>query len=317
MNRQLAFCPGGPIQLARCRVSLATADGEEPQLCANFSHLKPKNDYSCDPTFRLGCRGGAPKRGVLPRLDLSRHRTREALMVLEVAHVSERSDRFMASHAGHFGAPGAECSLRRLAIMTDTAAKVPDPSPKPHSEPPSLEQELLYRVARGDRAALAQLYALHAGLMLGLAMRILRDGKEAEDLLHDVFVETWKRAGEYDPSRASVKGWLLMLVRSRCLDQLRSARVRRVTLVDSVPDDQVTAIDKRVGERGQLYGALDQLGADQRHVLELGYFQGLSSQEIADTLGVPIGTVKSRVAAALSNLRALIGPSAEMSDAHE
>ncbi len=66
-----------------------------------------------------------------------------------------------------------------------------------------------------------------------------------------------------------------MLVRSRCLDQVRSARVRRVTLVDAVPDDQLVVTDKRVGERGQLYGALDRLGADQRHVLELGYFSGL------------------------------------------
>lgn len=238
-------------------------------------------------------------------------------MVLEATHVSERSDRFTVPHTGHLGASRDRCSLRRLAAMTDMPANTAKSAPTVVSGPPGIEQELLYRVARGDRPALAQLYAMHASLMLGLAMRILRDKKEAEDLLHDVFVETWKRAGEYDPTRASVKGWLLMLVRCRCLDQVRSARVRRVTLVDAVPDDQLVVTDKRVGERGQLYGALDRLGADQRHVLELGYFQGLSSQEIADTLGVPIGTVKSRVAAALSNLRALIGPDAEMRNAHE
>lgn len=238
-------------------------------------------------------------------------------MVLQASHVSQRQNRFTVPRPGHLVAKSDRCPLHQLARMTNAQANARVHTKALSAEPPSLEQELLYRVARGDRAALAQLYALHAGLMLGLAMRILRDRKEAEDLLHDAFVETWKRAGEYDPARASVKGWLLMLVRSRCLDQVRSARVRRVTLVDTIPDEQVVPADKRVGERGQLYGALDRLGAEQRHVLELGYFQGLSSQEIADTLGLPLGTVKSRVAAALSHLRALIGPDAEMGNAHE
>lgn len=198
---------------------------------------------------------------------------------------------------------------RRLVPMTEPRGEAQGPA---HGRTPVVEsdQECLYRIARGDRAALAQLYTAFAPLMLGLAVRIIRDPKEAEDLIHDVFVEAWKRAGDYDPTRASVKAWLLMMVRSRALDRLRSARAKQVTLVAAVPEVEVLS-DGTAGERGQLHGALARLTPEQRSVLELGYFQGLSSQEIATTLGVPIGTVKSRVAAALGHLRVMLGHSGE------
>ncbi len=114
-------------------------------------------------------------------------------MVLEATHVSERSDRFTVPHTGHLGASRDRCSLRRLAAMTDMPANTAKSVPTVVSGPPGIEQELLYRVARGDRPALAQLYAMHASLMLGLAMRILRDKKEAEDLYT---MCSWKRGSE-------------------------------------------------------------------------------------------------------------------------
>src|SRR5688572_12933957 len=103
-------------------------------------------------------------------------------MVLEATHVSQRSDRFTVPRPGRRVASRDRCSLHRLADMTDVHANATEVTTN-QVQAPSVEQEVLYRVARGDRAALAQLYALHGGLMLGLAMRIVRDRKEAEDLL--------------------------------------------------------------------------------------------------------------------------------------
>ena len=91
----------------------------------------------------------------------------------------------------------------------------------------SLEVDALCRVARGDREALACLYDAHGEVVYGVLMTILRQPSEAQDLLHDVFVEVLERAGDYDPRRGSVRGWLLMRARSRALDRVRSARVRR------------------------------------------------------------------------------------------
>jgi RNA polymerase sigma-70 factor (ECF subfamily) len=175
------------------------------------------------------------------------------------------------------------------------------------------DQALLYRLARGERAALAVLYERHAAMMLALAQRILRDAREAEDLVHDVFVEAWRHAGDYDPTRASVRSWLLLRVRSRCLDRARSAGVRRVSLMPSPRELPREDAEAHAADHGRVRAALDALSSEQRRVLELGYFHGLSSQEIADYLGIPIGTVKSRVSAAMVQLRRALGaaPSGE------
>jgi RNA polymerase sigma-70 factor (ECF subfamily) len=168
------------------------------------------------------------------------------------------------------------------------------------------DHAVLYSLARGDRQALAQLYERHVSVMMALAQRMLRDPREAEDLVHDVFMEAWRHAGEYDPTRSSVRSWLLLRLRSRCLDRMRSASVRRVQLMAElieVPRDDGEAYKS---DHGRIRAALDGLSTDHRTVLELGYFQGLSSQEIADSLGIPIGTVKSRVGAALNQLRRVL-----------
>lgn len=231
-------------------------------------------------------------------------------MVAELAHVFPCLVSTLSEPVA-VGMPRLGRSFPGLLPMNESDGETPvdvrgQSSPSLHDE-----QACLYRIARGDRQALAQLYTAFAPLMMGLAVRIIRDPKEAEDLLHDVFVEAWRRAGDYDPTRSSVKAWLLMMVRSRALDRVRSARARQVTLVAAVPDVEVATSDGNLGERGQLQGALERLSPEQRSVLELGYFQGLSSQEIAATLGVPVGTVKSRVAAALNHLRAMLDHSGE------
>lgn len=167
----------------------------------------------------------------------------------------------------------------------------------------STDQDLLYAVARGDRAALADLYRLHAGRMFALAIHMLKDRREAEDLVHDVFVEAWQHSGDYDCRRGSVRAWLLMRLRSRALDRRRSTRARQVALVADFDDMRGEDAFHDAPDHGRMRSALLSLTAHQRAVLELGYFRGLSSQEIADHLGIPIGTVKSRVSAALVQLR--------------
>ena len=163
--------------------------------------------------------------------------------------------------------------------------------------------QLLIRVARGDRTSLAALYERHAGIMTAVAERMLRDRREAEDVLHDVFVEIWRCAGDYDPSICSVRGWFLMRLRSRCLDRLRAAKRRRGHMQQIRLQSDPAPPEKEASDGFRVRGAIAGLTHDQQHVLTLAYFAGLSANEIANRLHIPVGTVKSRLGAALRGLR--------------
>lgn len=166
---------------------------------------------------------------------------------------------------------------------------------------------LVRAVARGDQAALAALYDRHAPLLLAVGRRILGAPREAEDLLHDVFLEAWRAAGDYDPARGSVRAWLVMRMRSRALDRVRAAGRAKVVLGASDAQPEVAGEPQDLGrgvDRARVLVALERLSPEHREILELGYFEGLSSSEIAARLSVPIGTVKSRVARGLAQLRA-------------
>jgi RNA polymerase sigma-70 factor (ECF subfamily) len=174
---------------------------------------------------------------------------------------------------------------------------------------------LVAGAAQGDGGALATLYDKYSGQMLGLCVRILRDRREAEDVLHDVFIEVWRRAGDYDRRRGSVRSWLLMRTRSRALDRARSHGFSRSVPFDDSTASRRTAADdpSAAPDHARVHRALDELPLEQRRVIELGYFEGLSSSEIATRVGAPVGTVKSRVAAGLAKLRrqmALVGGTA-------
>ncbi len=176
------------------------------------------------------------------------------------------------------------------------------------------DEALIYAIARGDREALAKLYDRQAALLLGLGARIFAGGasaREVEDVLHDVFVEVWKHAGDFDPERASARTWLCLRMRSRCLDRARAANRRRAAPLDEASIEPLPESQSAVVDAARVRHALDGIPELQRQVLVLGYFQGLSSQEIADTLQIPLGTVKSRVAAGLTHLRGLLSEKAE------
>jgi RNA polymerase sigma-70 factor (ECF subfamily) len=178
------------------------------------------------------------------------------------------------------------------------SALVSGDSDKGESKPES-DEALVRAVANGDTCALAALYDRHAPLMLGLARRIVIGKPEAEDIVHDVFVEAWRRAADYDEQRGSVKAWLMLRTRSRALDFRKSAGGD--DWLAALADPRAT--DSEAPDRARLRQLLVALSDDQRQVLFLGYFEGLSSSEIATRLGIPLGTVKSRVAAALTLLR--------------
>jgi RNA polymerase sigma-70 factor, ECF subfamily len=165
---------------------------------------------------------------------------------------------------------------------------------------------LVLAMAGGDRDALARLYRRHGSTLLALALRIVRERREAEDVLHDVFLEAWRRAKDFDPERGRARTWLAIRMRSRALDLRKSARVSRNegdAGIDRVVDDH----ERTSPDHGRVRAALAELPTDQRRVLELAYFEGLSCSEIATRVSIPLGTVKSRLAAALLRLREHIG----------
>jgi len=169
-----------------------------------------------------------------------------------------------------------------------------------------LDAALVAKMAAGDLPAMSQLYQRHASILLGLAVRIVKDRQAAEDLLHDVFLEAWRAAKTFDPRRGRVRTWLAIRMRSRALDLQKSARVSRNAGdagLETLVDQGLTSSP----DHARVRTALSDLGADQRRVLELAYFEGLSCAEIAERIAIPVGTVKSRLAAGLDRLRTELG----------
>jgi RNA polymerase sigma-70 factor (ECF subfamily) len=169
------------------------------------------------------------------------------------------------------------------------------------------------RMARGDSSALADLYDRHARAIYSLAVRILSDAAEAEDVVQDVFTQAWRQAARYDATRAPVVGWLLVITRARALDRLRAQRSRIVPTElgestpqprDPDPSQETLAITAEQADR--LRGALGALPEGQRTALELAYYQGLSQSDIAERLQQPLGTIKTRIRSGLLKLREVL-----------
>src|SRR5580700_9581017 len=179
-----------------------------------------------------------------------------------------------------------------------------DPAP-----PGGSDAEILRRVATGDVAAVGLLYDRYASTLLPVALRILRERAEAEDVLHDAFVAVSDRAGQYVPERGSVVAWLVTLVRNLSIDRTRR-RDRRGTLARDViahePAPSTRSPETQTADaaqREQVRRALASLPDVQRETLEIAFFEGLSYPEIAERENVPLGTIKSRAARAITSLR--------------
>jgi RNA polymerase sigma-70 factor (ECF subfamily) len=166
---------------------------------------------------------------------------------------------------------------------------------------------LLRRLAAGDQKALGEFYDLFASLANGLALRILRDTSDAEDVVQESFVQVWRQASRYDPRRGSPQAWLCTIARTRALDRLRRRVSRREDATDAPP---ATTDAPQTEETLTVRKALDGLSTDQRRALELAYYQGLTQTEIARELGEPLGTIKTRIRTAMIRLREALGPEA-------
>jgi RNA polymerase sigma-70 factor (ECF subfamily) len=164
----------------------------------------------------------------------------------------------------------------------------------------------------GNLAALETLYNRYADLALGLAFRMLDDRQSAEDVVQESFLQVWRHASSYDPWRGSLRSWLLAIVHHRCIDALRRRATRPKTVTWKVevydhagPSDTWTEVEQRM-TRATVRRALLHLSVEQREAIELSYFEGYSHAQIAESLGLPLGTVKGRLRLGLQRLRGLL-----------
>lgn len=186
------------------------------------------------------------------------------------------------------------------------------------------DSELAARVAHGDQRAFGALYDRHGRMAFSLALAIVQNSADAEEVVADGFLRVWRTAADFDAGRGSVAAWLATIVRTRALDLVRS-RKRRSTAMDraaamseagAAPGSSQPGIDaEREVESSDLRRALrrglDALPPRQRRVLELAYFGGLSQSEIASALAEPLGTVKTRMRTGMEKLRELLVPELE------
>jgi RNA polymerase sigma-70 factor, ECF subfamily len=174
---------------------------------------------------------------------------------------------------------------------------------------------LIERTATGDRDAFARLFDATSPYVNGLARRILSDRESSEEVVMEVYVQVWQRAARYDAGRGAPLTWLLNLTRSRAIDRLRARSTRERELEDPF-EEEPADLESRgdplehallAERRRKVREALERLSRDERNVVELAYFGGRSHTEIALELGLPLGTVKTRLRLALLRLeRALL-----------
>jgi RNA polymerase sigma-70 factor, ECF subfamily len=171
-------------------------------------------------------------------------------------------------------------------------------------------EDLIRRLAAGDREAFGRFYDRYAPLVYPLVLRIVRDRADAADVLQDTFWEAWQNAATYDPTRGTPEAWMITRARTRAIDRVRAVRRRSETFVPPLDDGLAAAAPEpggdaaaRAMDRGIVGAALAQLPTAQREAIELAYYAGLTQTEIAEQLRQPLGTVKTRIRLGLERLR--------------
>ncbi len=176
----------------------------------------------------------------------------------------------------------------------------------------SLIVAALARIPGGDRAALQTVYRLTSAKLFGVALRILGERSEAEDVLQEVFVTVWRKAADFDAGRASPMTWLIAIARNRAIDRLRASRTsRRMEPIDAATEvaDSAAGADRALEsaqEHARLHGCLDALATHERAALRGAYFDGNSYEELATRMSVPLGTMKSWIRRAMIKLKSCL-----------
>jgi RNA polymerase sigma-70 factor (ECF subfamily) len=193
-----------------------------------------------------------------------------------------------------------------IALEVPHLRAVPSPDPGPTLD--SSDAELLQRVGEGDREAFELLYRRYVRPLFGLALRRLGDRGHAEDAVQEAFAAIWRSASTYRPERGAAGGWLYTVARNAIVDRLRrnglSTDAELPELVSSEPGPPERAEDSYVSVR--VHRALEELQPREREVIELAYWSGMSQSEVADYLGLPLGTVKTRTRSGLARLASLL-----------
>ena len=176
------------------------------------------------------------------------------------------------------------------------------------------DEALVSLVARSDERALAELYDRHGRIAYGLAQRVLRDPALAEDAVQDAFLAVWRSASRFVPERSRARTWIITLTHRRAVDLVRREQRRRTEPLEptdavsefGVDDDALANL-----ERERVRTALRRLPDSQREALELAYFGGFTQSELAERLGEPLGTIKSRMFSGLASLRGFLADGQE------
>jgi RNA polymerase sigma-70 factor (ECF subfamily) len=181
--------------------------------------------------------------------------------------------------------------------------------PMSRAVPQRTDEELVEAVARADEEALGELYDRFGKIAYGLAYKILQDAALAEDAVQEAFLQIWGSAGSYRPERAKASTWLLTFVHRRAVDLVRREQTRRTAPVVGEPQGSDPGADEAAVTRSRreiVQDALRRLPAEQREPIELAYYAGLTQSELAERLGQPLGTIKSRMFTGLQRLRVLL-----------
>lgn len=172
------------------------------------------------------------------------------------------------------------------------------------------DKELVQAIVERRSDAVTELYNRFSSVLLALAQRILGDRSDAEEILQETFLQVWRQAERYDSSRSSVSTWLVLIARSRSIDRVRSRRVKQKTQVAAqreYPDTHTSPTGMRSvlneEQRQRLQAELGRLPPEQRQVLEMAFYQGMTQSEIARQTEIPLGTVKTRTLLAMKKLR--------------
>lgn len=180
-------------------------------------------------------------------------------------------------------------------------------APSPKDQPQTTDAALVARIRSGDEDALAALHDRYGQVVYSVALRVLGDTTQAEDILQEIFLQLWRNPQSFDSNRGSLGAWLAVIARHRAIDHLRRRRPQ------SEIGDVVVAVDSKLEQTtdrnmavAKVRAAVEHLPGEQRKALDMAFFQGLTHSEIAAQTGEPLGTIKTRIRAGLLALRKVL-----------